>query len=76
MMNDLAQLEEYIPKLKEDYQYSELAKKIGMAISLGKHSTTMSFSQPLSSEAVENLMRAKVSYRPSGEDINDYVFTF
>lgn len=43
-MNDLSKLQELISQAKEDYQYSELAKKIVMAISLGKRSVTMAFS--------------------------------
>jgi len=60
-MNDLEELKDAIPKLKEDCQYSELAKKIGMAVSLGRSSVSMAFDQQLSDLAMDKLNDARVS---------------
>lgn len=80
-MDDLEKLEEYIPKLKEDYQYSELAKKISMAISLGRTSVVMKFDQPLSEDARTKLKNAKVSFQDietvgALDTSSNYKFTF
>ncbi|GEO58508.1 hypothetical protein [Companilactobacillus bobalius] len=75
-MNDLNKLQKFIPQAKEDYQYSELAKKIVMAVSLGKRSVTMAFNQPLSDGAMDALESANVEVNASTTDSYTYEFEF
>lgn len=75
-MNDLNKLRKFIPQAKEDYQYSELAKKIVMAVSLGKKSVTMEFDQTLSDEAIDALENANVEVNSSTTDSYTYEFEF
>jgi len=75
-MNELAQLKEYIPKLKEDYQYTKLAKEIADAIKHGKSSISEVMDFQISDEAIDELRDAHVTVQASTEVAGQYVFNF
>lgn len=75
-MNELAQLKEYIPRLKEDYQYTKLANEIADAIKHGKSSVTVIMDFQMSDEALDELRDANVSVEASTETAGAYVFKF
>lgn len=75
-MNELAQLKEYIPKLKEDYQYTKLANAIAEAIKHGKSSVSMVMDFKISGEALDLLRNANISVEASTVTDGEYVFNF
>jgi len=75
-MNELAQLKEYIPKLKEDYQYTKLANEIADAIKHGKSSINVVMDFQISSEALDLLRDANISVEASTVTAGEYVFNF
>jgi len=75
-MNELSQLKDFIPKLKEDYQYTKIANAIAEAVKHGKTSISMVLDFHLSDEAMDYLRDANVSVEGSTEVVGEYIFKF
>jgi len=75
-MNELSQLKDFIPKLKEDYQYTKIANTIAEAVKHGKTSISMVLDFRLSDEAMDYLNDAHVSVEVSTDVAGEYIFKF